>query len=166
MAKAQTKDTGKSCKMRGCITDLATKLIGFAEQFKDVMPLIFRIYIADIFITSAILKLPAGFLGFGEGNWDTTLFLFEHEHPVPFLPAQVAAVIACFNEIFFSGLLVIGLGARVGALVLLFMTAVIEFTYQSSTEHIVWAMLLGYVLLAGPGKLSIDHFIRKKHMDA
>ena len=42
------------------------------------------------------------------------------------------------------------------------MTSVLQFTYQSSVEHLIWALVLGTILLQGPGRFSWDHFIRRK----
>jgi uncharacterized membrane protein YphA (DoxX/SURF4 family) len=60
---------------------------------------------------------------------------------------------------------VLGLGARVGATALLFMTAVIEFTYMHVDIHVVWTLMLALILTQGAGKLSVDYFIRNSYRD-
>ncbi|MCH2037583.1 MAG: DoxX family protein [Rickettsiales bacterium] len=117
---------------------------------------------AYIFWASGVTKLPDGFLGIGKGNWETTLFLFEEEHPVPFLSTELAAYSGTFFEILCPILLVFGLGTRAAAFILLLMTAVIEFTYASYPVHQFWALLLGLTLVRGGGSLSVDYVIRQK----
>ena len=151
-------------KIVKCLTAISEKLIPLLEWFSPLSILGLRLWVANVFYSSGILKLPQGFLGIGQGNWDTTLILFTHEHPVPFLAPEVAAVMGTAMEILAPVALVLGLGARLGAVGLLTMTAVIEFTYQHSPEHIVWALFLSVILLQGPGKISLDHFIRKKYL--
>src|SRR5690606_11619469 len=119
------------CKMTACACSAVKKAISLLELISPIVPLIARIYVGWIFFNSGLLKLD---------NWNATLYLFEHEHPVPFLPVQVAAVLGTATELAAPVLLFLGLGARLGAAVLLVMTAVIEFTYQHSPEHIFWAL--------------------------
>jgi hypothetical protein len=41
------------------------------------------------------------------------------------------------------------------------MTIVIEFTYQHHADHLYWLMLLGLIVMFGPGPLSLDRIIKK-----
>lgn len=115
-----------------------------------VIFLIVRLKMAEIFFRSGWLKI---------NNWDTTLLLFEYEHPVPGLSPEVASYLGVFGELVFSVLLALGLAARLGAVGLLIMTAVIEFTYQSFEAHLFWALLLAVIATRGPGTLSLDHLV-------
>ncbi len=124
-----------------------------------------RLWIAEIFWKSGILKLPSGFFGIGKGSWDTTLMLFEYEHPVPGLSPEFAAYSGTFFELLCPILLVLGLGARFAAAILLIMTAVIQFTYQEDIIHIYWMILLSVLIFHGAGKISLDYFIRKKSLE-
>lgn len=112
-----------------------------------------RIWIAYVFFKSGLTKID---------EFDATLFLFEYEYNVPFIPPYFAAVSATFFELVCPILLVLGVATRFAALPLLVMTAVIQFTYQEHVQHIYWAIILSGLLLHGAGKLSIDHFIHKK----
>ena len=78
------------------------------------------------------------------------------------LPANVAACMGTFTELVMPVLLVLGLGGRLAAFLMLVMTAVIQFSYQESMEHVYWALLLGIILTQGPGKWSFDYLIRKR----
>ena len=63
-------------------------------------------------------------------------------------------------------MLLLGFGARIAAATMLGMTIVIQsFVYpESYPSHILWAGPLLYILLRGPGVLSIDHAVRKRVM--
>ena len=99
-------------------------------------------------------------------SWDTTLLLFKEEYRVPILPPELAAYIATGIEHAAPVMLVLGLGARIGAAAMLGMTMAIQlFVYpESYPSHILWAGPLLYILLRGPGVLSIDHAVRKRVM--
>ena len=132
-----------------------------------------RIWIGLIFWNSGVNKFT---------GWDSTLFLFEqeyqtHKHLTIFgfeiFTPESAAFMATFSELFFPLLLFVGFWARGAAFILLIMTAVIEFTYQSFDQHITWAIVLGAILLNGAGRFSWDYFIRanffgfpKEHKDS
>ncbi|MDX1528660.1 MAG: DoxX family membrane protein, partial [Gammaproteobacteria bacterium] len=81
----------------------------------------------------------------------------------PVLPPELAAYMATAAELICPVLLLAGLAARLGALALLGVTAVIQiFVYpQSWAEHLLWASIFVYVLTQGPGKLSLDYAIRR-----
>ncbi len=112
-----------------------------------------RIWIAKIFWYSGLTKIT---------SWQTTVFLFKDEYKVPFLPPELAAVLATIFELGCPVLLVMGLATRFATLPLLGMTAVIQFTYLQHTDHLYWAILLGTLLFYGPGSLSLDRYIEVK----
>ncbi len=114
-----------------------------------------RFAVATVFWTSGTTKLA---------NWDATLQLFQDEYKVPILPPDWAAHLASSIELSTPLLLVLGLGTRAAALVLLGMTTVIEiFVYpQAWPTHIQWAAMLLVLLCRGPGRLSIDALIRRR----
>jgi putative oxidoreductase len=97
-------------------------------------------------------------------NWDTTLYLFETDYRLPFLPPHVAAYAAIAIELSTPALLVTGTLTRLAALVLLGMTLVIEvFVYpQAWPTHIQWAAMLLVLLFRGPGAWSIDHQVWRR----
>lgn len=98
-------------------------------------------------------------------NWPGTLFLFENEYNVPYIPHELAAYMATSMECIGSVLLLIGFLSRPMAFGFLIMTAVIEFlVYPGLSVHKIWAILLGMILIFGPGKLSVDHWIKRYAM--
>jgi putative oxidoreductase len=114
-----------------------------------------RVAVATVFWNSAMTKLA---------DWNAALQLFSEEYKLPVLPPEVAAYIAVSIELSTPVLLVLGLGVRPAALVLLGMTSVIEiFVYpQAWPTHIQWAAMLLVLLCRGAGSLSLDHLIRRR----
>ena len=96
----------------------------------------------------------------------TTLYMFETDYALPFLPPVPAAYMAVAIEVVTPILLVLGLLTRAAALVLLGMTTVIEvFVYPEAwPTHIQWAAMLFVLLARGPGKLSLDWLIRRRFL--
>jgi putative oxidoreductase len=94
----------------------------------------------------------------------STYDLFRDEYRVPLLPPALAAVLATVSEHLFSALLVIGLASRLSSTALFGMTLVIEFFVypESWPDHLLWSSALIYVILRGPGVLSLDHLIRRR----
>lgn len=136
---------------RGVITAL--------EQYlAPVLDLGIRLWLAQVFFMSGLTKIQ---------SWDTTLSLFENEYRVPLLPSEVAAYAGTFTELFFPVLLVLGLGTRFAAGVLFVFNIIAVISYPDLGEvglkdHHYWGLLLLIPLLHGPGKISIDHFIRRR----
>ncbi len=97
---------------------------------------------------------------------DSTYDLFRDEYKVPLLPPEIAAPLATISEHLFSALLVIGLASRLSAGALFGMTLTIEiFVYPESwPDHLMWSASLIYIILRGPGTVSVDHLIRKKFL--
>lgn len=120
--------------------------------------LCFRAALAVAFWRSGQAKLA---------NWDLTLALFADEYRVPILPPEPSAYLATAVEIGAPIALVLGLGTRLAAAAMLGMTLVIQlFVYPGSyPDHLLWAGPLLYLLWRGPGRLSLDHLIRKRCLE-
>jgi putative oxidoreductase len=116
-----------------------------------------RLYVANAFFSSGILR----FNDWKNGTFDTQLFLFELEHPVPGLSPEFAAYGATLGELILPILLVFGLFSRFAAVGILIMTAIIELTYIHSTDHILWAFLAASILIKGAGMFSADYWLVK-----
>lgn len=126
----------------------------------DVIAIMARFAVGLVFFKSGLTKIE------GFGLKPSTFFLFESEYTVPLLPPVVAAYAATIAELALPISLWVGLGARFSALALLVMTAVIQiFNYPNAYGlHALWSVALLYILIKGPGILSIDHMFRKKYM--
>ena len=69
-------------------------------------------------------------------NWQTTLFLFDTDYRLPFLPPVLAAYMAVAVELVVPALLLLGLATRFATLVIFGMTLVIEiFVYPAGLAH-------------------------------
>ncbi len=128
------------------------------DWLSPVVNLLFRLWVANVFWKAGMVKLA---------SWDSTLYLFEYEYAVPFLPTELAAYIGTGVEITMPVLLALGLGTRFSALVLFVFNIIAVVSYPTLNEigikdHQYWGLLLLVPLFHGPGALSVDHFIRKR----
>lgn len=87
--------------------------------------------------------------------------LFRDEYQLPLIQPEIAATLAAFAEHFFPLLILLGLATRLSALALLGMTLTIQlFVYPDAyPTHGTWAAVLLLLMVHGPGKLSLDHWI-------
>jgi putative oxidoreductase len=111
-----------------------------------------RFAVGATFFRSGMLKLQ---------SFDTAIALFRDEYRLPLLPPEIAAYMGTTVELSAPVLLVLGLGARLGAAALLVMTLTIQFLVypENWPEHLMWGSILAYVLTRGAGKLSIDRLV-------
>lgn len=95
---------------------------------------------------------------------ENAVFLFQEEYKLPVLPPELAATLAALAEHILPVLLLFGLATRFSALGLLVMTAVIQiFVYPSAyPTHGTWAAILLFLMVYGPGTLSLDHLFFKR----
>lgn len=144
---------------------LAERAIGGLQWASHVLDLAIRVYMADVFFRSGLVKIR---------NWDGTLYLFENEYRVPLLPTELAAWLGTFGELFFPPLLALGLAARFAALSLSVVNvmAVVAFWHvlgenqAALMSHFYWALLLLVTACHGPGMLSVDHWLRRRYAPA
>lgn len=136
------------------------RLLNFLTPLGD---LIARVWVAKIFLTAGLLKLQA---------WSTTINLFTYVYQVPLLPPYIAAVLGTAAEIILPILLILGLGGRLWIFCLFIynIIAVISYPFLLTpdgapglAQHISWGMLLMLLMFHGPGKLSIDYWLHKRH---
>lgn len=128
---------------------------------EPLLLLAIRLFMADIFFTSGLLK----FKNFLNGDWASTVYLYSDIHPVPGFPPAIAAVAGTAGELILPVLLALGLFGRFGAAGLIVMTCVIQFLVPASygfatTENYYWILLLAVPLVFGPGRISVDAAIR------
>lgn len=118
-----------------------------------------RLWVANVFFRSGMLKF---------NSWDSTMYLFENEYQVPLLTPETAAMMGTGVELAFPVLLALGLGGRFAALVLFLFNIIAVISYPDLEaigirDHQIWGLMLFVLILQGPGKLSMDYFLRKKY---
>jgi putative oxidoreductase len=133
------------------------------DQFQSLVALGVRWYVSWQFLKSGWLKVS---------NWPATLDLFRTEYHVPLLPPAVAAVSGAFGELFFSLLLVLGIGGRVGPLGLFTVNLMAVISYRqvllaegyeaALAQHVLWGFMLVMLAVYGLGLFSVDHLLLKR----
>jgi putative oxidoreductase len=148
------------------IAKMAAILRPFIRAFNYLTPvadLIARVWVAQIFFISGLVKIQA---------WQATQMLFAHVYTVPFLSPQIAAVLATAAELILPVLLVLGLGGRFVIFIFFVYNAICAISYPflwtaqgaaGLSQHINWALLLMLLMFHGSGKLSLDYWIHKVH---
>ena len=140
--------------------DLSSLAIRGLEFLSPAVELGARLWLANVFWKSGMTKIA---------SWDSTLSLFNYVYTVPLIPPELAAILSTGVELGGAALLAVGLAGRFGtaALFILNIVAVISYPDLSAVglkDHFYWGLLLAIFLVRGPGKLSIDHWIRSRHM--
>lgn len=154
------------------IMKLAAWKISVLEKYGFPLALLAaRLHVGATFWRSGVTKYA---------NLDSAVKLFKFEYlpnweknhvkdffglkiPFPVPPAEFAAYAACYGELVCAVLLIIGLGGRAAALGIFVMALSIElFVYPGTSDHIHWMLLMAVIITAGPGKLSIDWWLRRK----
>lgn len=140
-----------------------------------------RLYVGGVFFASGQTKVEGTTIGgkvgpFLEGKIremdlsviiptkikDSAFFLFREEYKLPFIPSDIAAVLGTAAEHVLPILLVLGLFTRFSALGLFVMTMVIQFlVYPTAwwSAHVIWAVMLGYLIATGAGAISLDRLL-------
>lgn len=139
---------------------LAMRLL---NPLRSLFALGVRGYVSLQFLRSGYLKVT---------SWDSTLYLFENEYHTPLLPPHVAAYAGTFGELFFPTLVVLGFMSRLGALGLFAVNALAVISYSQVLlaegseaalgQHVLWGTLLAFLCIYGPGKLSVDYWLRRR----
>src|ERR1700726_3307362 len=154
---------GEPLRTVGLLADKASRLVQ-TVAVPSLVQLVMRVALAVPFWKSGILKWT-GFLKLS----DTAVTLFTDEFmlhlpggPYSFPAPTVLAFLSGCGEIIFPILLVLGFGTRFAALGLLFMTVIVELTVPDGWPvHITWAAKAFGIMAWGPGRVSIDHAIRR-----
>ncbi|GHD66908.1 DoxX family protein [Jeongeupia chitinilytica] len=117
-----------------------------------------RLFVAKAFFLSGLTKIR---------DWDTTLLLFTQEYHVPILSPAIAAPLATAGELVLPVLLVLGLFGRFAAAGLFVLNAVAVISYPGLEaveikDHVLWGVLLAYLLIHGCGNWSLDRFWQRQ----
>jgi len=131
--------------------------LGHVFVMQDYVLFFLRVWIAKIFYLSGRAKAGDDFLT----PSDMTITLFEDEYDLPVLDPETAAQLALYAETFLPLMLMLGFGARFGAIGLIGMTLVIQFLVYPGyfAEHATWLATLLPILMLGAGRISLDHLI-------
>jgi putative oxidoreductase len=98
-------------------------------------------------------------------NWDSTLYLFEEEYQVPFIPFEMAAYLGTAAELLLPPLLLLGVLTRGTSFALFMFNIIAVVSYpllwdKGFYDHQLWGMMLLVSVIWGPGRLSVDHYLR------
>jgi uncharacterized membrane protein YphA (DoxX/SURF4 family) len=135
----------------------------FADKvLAPLLDLTIRLFMANIFFKSGWLK----FQNLLNNDWGSTVYLFQEIHPVPGIPANIAAIAGTTGELVLPVLLALGFFARVGAAGMIIMTLVFQFLVPpeygiANPLHYYWMLLLGVICIRGAGALSLDYLLRR-----
>lgn len=131
----------------------------FCNFLKPIGDLFIRYWVAKAFFMSGFVKVQ---------SWSATMLLYQFEYHVPFLSPDAAAYISVGIELVMSAFLILGLGGRIPALILFLFNIVAVLSYPflwtqagyvGLKDHICWGLLLMILVLHGPGRFSLDHYI-------
>ena len=138
-----------------------------------LLAFIARFSIAAVFWKSGQTKIEGLAIDIVSGTFtlgwprlsDNAVFLFKEEYQLPLLPPELGATMAALGEHILPLFILLGLATRLSARGLLGMTLVIQlFVYPDAyATHGTWAAVLLYLMAHGPGQLSIDAWIAKRH---
>ena len=144
------------------LSTIASPIIRGLDFLSPLIDLVIRLWVANVFWKAGLTKIA---------SWESTVALFTYEYHVPLVPPELAAFMGTAVELSMPVLLVLGLGTRLGAAILFVLNIIAVISYPDLNEiglkdHQYWGLLLLVPLLHGPGKISIDHFLRRKFMGA
>jgi NADH dehydrogenase len=112
--------------------------------------LLIRVWIAKQTLLSGFLMAT---------DWDTAVALATDEYPVPWVDPHGAALLGILAQLGGGLSLLLGLGTRFGAMVILGLTAVTHIYYTAIDLNLFWiALMVGYVL-RGAGAFSFDRLL-------
>ena len=128
--------------------------------FASVLLLFTRLWVASIFLKSGYLKFT---------TWDSTLYLFEEEYQVPFIPWEMAAYLGTAAELILPVFLILGLLTRPAAAVLFVFNIIAVISYPVIWEsgfydHQLWGLMILINVVWGAGALSADQLLKKRFL--
>jgi len=158
----------------GLLPELLHRYIAICTRLPNtLLALLARFSIASVFWKSGETKIQGFAVDVINGEFtlgwprlsDSVVDLFRDEYHLPLVPPEIAATMAATAEHLFPLLLLFGLATRLSALALLGMTMTIQiFVYPDAyPTHGTWAAVLLYLMVQGPGKLSLDHLIARRY---
>jgi len=124
-----------------------------------ILDLATRIWVGQIFFVSGMLKIffMSGMMKIADMG--VAVQLDADRHPLPGLEANAAAALGVGVDLLCPILLLFGLATRFAAVPLIATVALLQFNHVDSVDHYYWMALLGFLILRGPGAISLDNFI-------
>ncbi len=152
----------------GLVPGLIRQFIGMLERIPNTLvAFVARFSIAAVFWKSGQTKIRGFAVDIVNGEFilgwprlsDSVVELFRDEYRLPLIPPEIAATMAAFAEHIFPIFILLGIATRLSALGLLGMTMTIQLLVYPDAypTHGTWAAVLLYLMVHGPGKLSVDH---------
>lgn len=128
--------------------------------FTPLLLLFTRLWVASVFLKSGYLKIT---------TWDSTLYLFEEEYQVPFLPWELAAYFGTAAELILPVFLILGLLTRPMAAVLFVFNIIAVISYPVLWEggfydHQLWGLMILINIVWGAGPIAIDQPLKKRFL--
>ena len=114
--------------------------------------LLMRLWIARIFIGSAMVKLA---------DWQTALQLSAHEYPLGSLSAVAETYLGVSLELVAGSLLAVGAFTRLASVALFCLSLTIQITYKPFDDQLVWMALFAWYAVSGAGLLSLDQLLSR-----
>jgi NADH dehydrogenase/putative oxidoreductase len=133
--------------LAGAITGIFEAMSRWGDP---AIKLLLRCWIAVLLFRSGVMKIT---------HFDMTQMLFHAQSAQELLPPELAARLTILIELVCLVFLVLGMGTRITAVVLIGLSALVDPTYQQSIDLAYYLMVLGLIALRGPGALSIDSFV-------
>lgn len=156
-------------------TLMASAHLLMARIPESVIALLGRFSVAAVFWKSGQTKIEGLAIDIVSGSFEfgmprlssSAVDLFRDEYQLPLISPELGATLATLGEHVLPLLLLLGLGTRFAALGLLVMTAVIQLLVYPAAypTHGVWAAVLLWLMVRGPGVVSLDHLIVRRRMD-
>ncbi len=133
------------------VFSLVADIIGFLGRTAwPIIDLFIRLWIGKQAILSGLLLA---------NDWNTALTLAVNEYPIPWLDPRAEALLGIVVQVGGGATLIIGLGARLGALAIVVLNVATQAYYLPlDVDLFRIALAMGYVL-RGPGPLSLDHLL-------
>ena len=148
-----------------CTTHCAPRALALLDNLGSWLGMLsLRLFLAYEFWESGLEK-------FNGSNWFADI---QGQFPFPFsvVPVNISWFLATWVELIGAVMLVIGLGTRFWAFSFLILDVVAWYAVHASSGYnvcdngyklpLMYLMMLIPLVLMGPGKLSIDHWIRTR----
>ncbi|MCO4837005.1 MAG: DoxX family protein [Oceanospirillaceae bacterium] len=144
--------------MKSLFNTYQQAVITYSPGVQSIFLLALRLWVSWVFINAGLIKF---------NHWGSTLFLFEYEYQVPFVPWLVAAYIGTAAEIILPVFVAIGLMTRPMALALFVFNIVAVISYPTIWvsgfyDHQLWGLMMLVVVLYGPGHWALDRLLTQR----